>query len=330
MPLVPKSGFSLVIAAMFCDPCLCQNAEPSSSPPQPVEQRVVVPDQFSRYATIFVAHLETMRPVAGCTGPLPSLCPQNATLRVTQILKGGHQQQLPINLEAVLPPPGRGSFLSGWQALMQIKPNRSYLILSKEQTLQRSSLESPEAVLMLSDDEDVADDIALILGGGSLSLQDQISRVAAAISAAGKSRSFFLAQYAADLLMVGSESDTAALSNAIENARGGAFSDMAKGTLLFRLRELSQLDRPTGNRKYLWHLFVTVTARYLIAGYHPKEGEPDLDNTVQQAVWVIRTSANGDSVLRSAIEALGSAPTHQLTSDQKARVREWLQILNRR
>ena len=130
--------------------------------------------------------------------------------------------------------------------------------------------------------------------------------------------------------MVGSESDTAALSNAIENARDSAFSDMAKRDLLFRLRELSQIEGPTGNRKYRWHLFITLTARYLIGGYHPKEGEPDLEDMVQKAVWVIRTSADGDAILRSALEALRCAPTHQLTSDQRARVREWLQTLNRR
>jgi hypothetical protein len=331
----PKSALSVAAAVMFCEACFCQIAETPSAFAQTAENKAVVPDRFSQYATIFVAYLDTMRPVAECKNPLPDLlCRQDTTVRVTRILKG-RDRQVPIEFEAVLPPPTPLGFISqpqGWQTETQIKANRSYLIFSKEQKQLKLSFETPEAVFLLQDNEDAAGDIALILGGSAVSLQDQISRVVGAISAGGKSRSIFLAQHASDLLKFGSESETAALSQTIENAGEDTFSSMAKQTLLFRLRELSSdPDRRAGNQKHLWHLLVALTASYLIGGPdHPIEGEPSSDSEVQKSVWVIRTSANGDSEFRAALEALGHSSKRRLTSQQEARVPEWLQILNQR
>jgi hypothetical protein len=321
---VPKSGVSVVIAVMFCEPCLCQNPNSSTSLAQRVERQAIVPDQFSSYATIFVADLETVRPVGGC-GRLPGVfCAHEVTVRVTRILKG--RDQVPREFEAVIPPWHRSLVPpQGWDMILQLEAKRSYLILSREEGQPKLVFESPESVLMLSDGEDAVGDVALILDSRSSNLTDKVSGFAA-ILRQGKSRSFFLAQYAVVLLKVGPEPERKQIVRSIEDAREAAFSDRAKWSLLFGLWELSNGHSPSSSDDHIRHLLTTLTARYLIAMPDPLSGsEPDWrDMIARKFVPLIWDYPGGATELRAAFDTIRNAAKRPLTAKQRARLSEWL------
>ncbi len=307
---------------------------------RPQEQSVsVLPDRFSGYDTIFVAQIEDIKPDDGCSTSrlLPRrwpLCAGKTTTLVTHVLKGN--ASVPTEFEAVIPPWDRfGLDRRGWAVAPEVVPHRQYMIIARSAKDLKAAFQSPEAVLPLHDDEDTVEDVELILRDTALTVEEKIAHLVKTLVGSKTQRSAFLAGYAIDLLDHGSESETSALFQTIEDIGGRSFSNSGEWTLLFGLWELSQEpQRRPAIRDRTYRVFVRTVALSLVTmpdhvrqGEQPEPGEGEVR---RKFVPIIRGTAEGETALRAAFQSLTSDSEHRLTSVQKGRAREWLRILNLR
>jgi len=191
-------------------------------------------------------------------------------VRVARILKDGYGQNLaPCEFDAeiqqenwsISPP-------TAWTA-RPVRAGLSYLVFSDSKSPLVSQFESPFGVSLITDKDDAVADVDLVVRSQLLSLGEQISVVAEALTGPGKPRSEYLADYAAALLRAGNEADTASLAQTIENTPDLALSDLARGGFLFALWSQATSSDPCPNN--LLHVFVTLTARYLLADRGPQD-----------------------------------------------------------
>jgi hypothetical protein len=122
-------------------------------------------------------------------------------------------------------------------------------------------IQYPDWVMPIVKDENILPDLDLILSIGHASLSEQASALSAAIATTSEPRSSRLVTYAIALLNSGSSRDRITVAQAIETSSLGAFSAVAKNTLLWGLWNwLREQENPDDS---VVHLLVTITVRYL-------------------------------------------------------------------
>ncbi|MGA9626900.1 MAG: hypothetical protein WBL65_19945 [Bryobacteraceae bacterium] len=256
--------------------------------------------------TILLAEFDNVQRGDGSAGRIqrPVLYTIKVRGRVTRILNdAGHQGLREGEFQMEFTESSGGMHKGVSWTDFDIQAGQQYLIFSDPKPRLAAMVELPSGAYPVTDKEDAVADVDLILHSASLTLREQASTVSAAIAGAAKARSLFLARYGAALLAAGSDSDTAALAHSIENSRESAFSNMGRDTLLYGLwSHLRELDKPPDN---LCHVFVTMTARYLVgATGHPDPGPfniPDIRDPIRQnyVPWILG-SERAKAVLRAA------------------------------
>jgi hypothetical protein len=294
--------------------------------------------------TILLVEIDNAQRSAGSAGrPQPVEYKTKVRGRVTRILNdAGHQGLRLGEFEAEIAQYTRSSG-GGYPWIgLDIDAGQQYVIFSDPKPTLAAMVELPSGyrsgAYPVTDKEDVVADVDLILQCAPLTLREQASMVAAAIAGAAKPRSAFLARYGAALLAAGSDSDAAALVQSIENGRDSAFSDMAKGELLFEVwSHLRQVDKPPED---LFHVFVTMTARYLVgAPDHPDPGQPDIRaGMLRNYVPWILGSERAKTMLRTALapalaeqfrkRALQVAADDWFPAEDRARLRQLAEFLS--
>ncbi len=292
----------------------------------------------TEHTTILVIEIDSVQPSADCTAVLrPNSCKVTIHGQVTRVLKDAQHQglrpgifeaQIPRYLYGMVP---TGSPWAGWN----VERGQEYLIFSDRGAGLAATIESPAGEYLVTTNEDAVADVELILGSASLDVREQAAAASAAIGGV-KQRSLMFAEYAAALLAAGSDGDTAVLAHAIENSKKSAFSEWAKGSLLGQLWSgLRVLDNGPENPL---HVFVTMTARYLVeAPDNPAEGHPDIRASVARnyVPWILG-SERAKSILRTALpsqladklrEKARMCGDSQLSSAERARMRQLANVL---
>lgn len=294
--------------------------------------------------TVLLAEIDSAQRSDGSAGRFqrPIFYRKRVRGRVTRILNdAGHQdlREGEFQMEFTERMPGMHSGFS-WE-ILDIDAGQQYLIFSDPKPSLAAMVEFPSGAYPVTDKEDVIADVDLVLHSAPLTLREQASMVSAAIIGAAKPRSAFLARYGAALLAAGTDSDTVALAQSIENSRASAFSDMAKWSLLGGLwSHLRELDKPPDN---LSHVFVAMTARYLVgASDHPDPGPfniGDIRDPIRQdyVPWILN-SERVKAALRAAPapalaeqvrkKALQSAADDWYSPTYLARMRQLAEILS--
>jgi hypothetical protein len=126
------------------------------------------------------------------------------------------------------------------------------------------------------------------------------------------------------LLDAGPPSETSSLVQTIEEASVSAFSSHGWRSLLYHLWDLSR--NTTSPRGSAPHLLVELTVKYLVfAPDHHMQGEPDTQQEIRDRLlpW-IRNSEGSLSDFQTALRTLLTDTRTHVTSEQRARLVEWL------
>jgi hypothetical protein len=274
--------------------------------------------------TIFVSEIQNVKNSEGCFRRdfLPNAeCRAKVHVQVIQILQdGGHQDLRPGEFDAdvVSAVAIRSSAIgrNAWIAA-EIRAGRRYLIFSDQRIPISAMFEAPSGLWPVTDKDDVVNDVQLILDSASLALGQQAAAVARALESSDKPRSGFLAEYVADLLAQGPDSDVAPLVHMIEQAKASTFSNAFEHTLLNMLWNGARTGNPSESAL---HIFVMTMARCLIQGPdRPGPGEIDIRaNILRQYVpWIL-----GSQRAKGAFQA---ALTPVLAEALMRKTQQWAQ-----
>lgn len=247
---------------------------------------------MQRSPVIFLAEIDHTQPGEACSSsPRPQRCQMKAVGRVTRVFQnGGHADLVPVGFEVEIPRYYWGDIPmeAPWSSQVHVEAGQQYLIFSRVTSSLAAAFEFPSTSWLITDREDAIGDLELILRSESTTLPEQVSSVSALISAGAKPRSFILAQYAAGLLLVGSNSETAVLAQTIENGETTAFSDIARGSLIGALFDRLRESGKTPDNAL--QVFVTMTARYIVdAPDQVEAGTPDIRVPILAGIvpWIL-------------------------------------------
>ncbi len=179
----------------------------------------VFPIVVSRNAVIFLTEIQSAQPGDGCKQfhiRKVGQCKTTVRARILRVFKGGYDHdKIPAEFEVEIQQTIIISAISPWSD-NNIQAGQRYLILSRANQIGPSAFASTFAPVLVTDQEDPIGDLELILNTETLTLHQQASAVAEAITASGTPHSYFLGNYAAGLLAAGLESDTMGLVRAME------------------------------------------------------------------------------------------------------------------
>jgi hypothetical protein len=224
-------------------------------------------------------------------------------VRVTRILNDGYHKGLqlgPLDVNLRRYGPTDDPEVYPW-AQQDLRVGQRVLVFSESKVEGLAAMiESPRLVWWLTSDEDAEGDIALILDTLQLPLTARVQAVASAVTASPRPHCWFLARYIGSLLVSASDSETSGLASALENAKGAAFSDAARTSLIDVLRTGMSLAMRS-ERRNLASLFVGLAARYFLIE-PDKPGSPA--TSVQYLVLQCVHSIEAFDPARAALRAL--------------------------
>lgn len=256
------------------------------------------------YERITILVIEVDR-TSGCpVGTSP--CKLHIAGRVTRVVNdASHHGGLLGGFEADIRQIYRGMIGVGEPGWLRThaETGRQYILGADPKQALISMVQDPVWVGQVPDNEDFAGDLELMIASAHLSLADQASAVAAALAAPTIPRSGQLAQYAVALLAEAPSSDTAVLSQAIEQGGRNALSPSGKSTLLWCLwsevrDQAAIFDRvPADN---LLHLLITATARYFLEAPNSPEADLRLAIIRNELPWIL-SSGRAKEMIRTEL-----------------------------
>ena len=222
-----------------------------------------VPTVATQNATIFLAEILRAEPGDGCAyfhRYRQGRCTTIVRANILRVFKAADEQEpASKEFETTIQQMQVISGIGPWTDI-DILPGQRYLILSRANGSFPTAFKSCLGPILITDDEDTISDLEVILASEALTISQQASSVASALTKATKPRSYFLADYSARLLAASRDFDGVPLREAIENSPDATFSPLARLSLLDRLWDEAKSDSDAPVE--LLHTYIVMVARY--------------------------------------------------------------------
>jgi hypothetical protein len=264
----------------------------------------------TKSGTIFVAEFEDVGDLH-CPDLHSPLCTLPVRVGVTRILKDQDRNGLLASefQASLIQWIGDGSDRPPYfWSDHNVYAGESYVVLAPSSKSLVKMIELPIAIEAITNKSDPIADVEMILDLAPLSLGAQAQAVAEAVTSARAPHSYFLADYAVELLRAGAAPDTPVLSQALIGSSAQAFSEDGRMAILAHLSINSMpIDSVPEN---LVRVLVTLTARYfLLESEGPRPGQEWMLPFSRAQVAIletyipqIRASERGMAVLRTVLE----------------------------
>ena len=254
--------------------------------------------KFSKQ-TILVIQIDTK---SACPVPIP--CRAHVTGHIVKVVNDpGQQGRLTAGFDANIlqQRPGMGD--TGWSTTFT-DVGEQYVVGSKPDRPLPETIEVPEWVARVKDQEELVGDLDLILGSAPLPLAARIATLSAALTSPGRRGGPVLAGYLVALLAESDDRDAEAVSEAVEDGGTDSLSTAGKNALLGSLwQEVRERRMPP---VILLRLLVRVTMAYLVdAPASPRVDEPDLRLQIvrNQLPWILN-SEEATAVLQNELASV--------------------------